>query len=881
MKKITLLLITLIFVGFAKAQQTENLTFLNPDLPVEERVNDLISQMTLEEKIGQLVHTASSIPRLQVPEYNWWNECLHGLARTGYATVFPQSLTIASSFDTDLIFDVADIISDEARAKHHEYERKGHRGIYQGLTFWSPNINILRDPRWGRGHETYGEDPCLMGEMASQFIRGLQGDDPKYLKLVATSKHFAVHSGPEALRHSFDAEVSDRDLYETYLPAFYKTVTDAKVYSIMSAYNRFRGESATGSPFLLSKVLRDEWGFNGYVVSDCGAVADIYNGHKIVNTPEEAAAISLKSGCDINCGNIFSHLGDAVKKGYVTEADIDVALKRIFTARFKLGMFDPDEKVPYAQIPYSSLCSDYHTVMARKAAQESIVLLKNKDNILPLSKEKIKKLAVIGPNADNWEALIGNYNGIPKNPVTVLKGLQNKLVPEAEVVYSLGADLAEGIHDLKVIPSCYWQTEDGRQGLTGEYFSNTDFEGEPLFVKTEDKIDFYWEQGSPDPRMGDDNYSVRWTGYLVPPVSGTYQLGNWTMPGGKIYLDGEQIFKIINTHHAVYQEKSVDLEKGKRYKVVFEYSNFMGDGTATLLWTLPHRKLMDEALAKAESADAVVLVLGLSQRLEGEEMPVKLEGFDRGDRTSLDLPENQEQLLKAVAATGKPVILVLMAGSAISVNWAQEHVDAIMYAGYPGEEGGNAVADVLFGDYNPAGRLPVTYYKSVDQLPAFEDYNMEGRTYRYFKGEPLYPFGYGLSYTTFSYSDLKLPQTIKAGEPVNVSVTVTNSGKKDGDEVVQLYLTDEKASTPRPVRQLEGFKRVYLKAGEIRTVRFTLKDRQLSMIDKKDNRVIEPGWFTISAGGKQPGFEGYLNTPTTGTVSGRFKVTGKKYFEVK
>ncbi len=881
MNKFKILLITLLLAGSAKAQQDQSLKFLDPNLPIDERVNNLISQMTLEEKISQLEHTAPAIPRLQIPEYNWWNECLHGLARTGYATVFPQSLTIASSFDANLIFDVANIISDEARAKHHEYLRRGQRGMYQGLTFWSPNINILRDPRWGRGHETYGEDPYLMGEMGSQFIRGLQGDDPKYLKLVATSKHFAVHSGPEALRHSFDTDVSDCDLYETYLPAFYKTVTDAKVYSIMSAYNRFRGESATAHSFLLQKVLRDQWGFQGYVVSDCGAVADIYGGHAIVKTPEEAAALSIKNGCDINCGNTFSHLGEAIKKGYATEADIDVALERLFTARFKLGMFDPDDKVPYAQIPYSSVCSDYHNAMARKAAQESVVLLKNRENILPFSKEKIKKLAVIGPNADNWEALIGNYNGIPKNPVTVLKGLQNKIAPEAEVVYTLGSDLAEGIHDMKIIPSCYWQTEDGRQGLTGEYFDNNKFEGEPLFVKTEDKIDFYWEQETPDPRMKDHNYSIRWTGYLLPPVSGAYQLGSWIMSGGNVYLNGEQIFKIRADHHGTYQEKAVELQAGRKYKVVFEYSNFFGDGDAKLLWAMPNRNLLPEALEVAKSADAVVLVLGLSQRIEGEEMPVKLKGFDGGDRTSLDLPENQQQLLEAVTATGKPVILVIMAGSAISVNWAQEHVAAILYAGYPGEEGGNAIADVLFGDYNPAGRLPVTYYKSVDQLPSFENYNMEGRTYRYFKAEPLYPFGYGLSYTTFAYSDLKLPADIKAGENISVSVTVTNTGKKDGDEVVQLYLTDEKASTLRPIRQLEGFKRIRLKAGESKTVEFVLNARQLSMIDKKGNRAIEPGWFTLSVGGEQPGFQGYLNAPTTETISVRFKVSGTKYFEIK
>ena len=881
MKRIFFLLTLLVFSLTTFSQNNSiDKSFLNTDLPLEERVDILVDQLTLREKVNQLKNNAKAISRLDIPAYDWWNEALHGVARAGYATVFPQSITLASSFDKEIVYDVANIISDEARGKYHEFIRQGQHGIYQGLTFWSPNINIFRDPRWGRGHETYGEDPFLTGELASQFIKGLQGDDSTYFKTIATSKHFAVHSGPEPLRHGFDAKVGDVDMYETYLPAFRKTVKEAGVYSIMSAYNRVNGEPATASDFLFNTILRDKWGFDGYIVSDCGAVSDIWMHHKTVKTSEEATALSLKRGLDLNCGSNFKNIQSAINQGLLEEEVVDQAVKRLFLARFKLGMFDPLEGNPYADIPFSVVSADYHVSKAREAAQKSIVLLKNEESLLPLDAQKIKKIAVIGPNADNVEALIGNYHGTAKNPITVLEGIRKKVEPEVEVTYAQGSTLAQGIHRLTPIPSIYFETEDGQQGITGEYYTNQDFEGEPLFTRVDDQINFYWEQYSPHPEMKDDDYSIRWTGYLVPPVSGKYRIGSWCMPRFSIELEGEILFdNVMAYHHAFHRDKEVTLEAGKKYKVVFDYINYNGEGDVKMLWALPEGDLLNEAVSAAESSDAVVLVLGLSQRLEGEEMEIEVEGFAGGDRTNIQLPQEQVELMKAVEATGKPVILVMMTGSAIAINWADENIESILYAGYTGEQGGNAVADVLFGQYNPAGRLPVTYYKSVDQLPDFADYSMKGRTYRYFEGEPLYPFGYGLSYSEFGYSDLALPKRINAGDPITVKVTVTNKGSLAGDEVVQLYLTDEKGSTSRPLKQLEGFDRVYLKAGESKELSFELDPRQLSMINAKGNRVIEPGYFTIAVGGQQPGLMESLKASTTETISSKVRVRGTYSFK--
>ena len=878
MKRILLVILVLcvsatVYNLWAQQNQYE-FPFRNPSLSVDERVNDLVSRMTLQEKADQLVYTAPGIPRLGVPAYTWWNEALHGVARAGYATVFPQSITIANSWDESLLFNVANAISDEARAKYNEFQRRGKTGIYEGLTFWSPNINIFRDPRWGRGHETYGEDPYLTGRMGYEFVKGMQGDDPKYLKTVATAKHYAVHSGPEPLRHSFNAKVSEIDLRETYLPAFRTLVMDAGVYSVMGAYNMFRDYPCCANPILYG-ILRNEWGFKGYVVSDCGAISDFYRASHFAKDAAEAASQAVKAGTDLECGSDYKNLVEAVNRGLLTEADINVAVKRIFTARFRLGMFDPDAIVPYAQIPFFVNCSDYNNSLSREAERKSIVLLKNENDILPLSKN-LKTIAVIGPNADNFESLIGNYNGIPKDPVTILRGIISRLTPDTKVLYAEGSDLAEGIHNLAPIPSRYLEAPDGKQGAFGEYYNNREMNGKPVFTRVDDNINFYWELFSPRFDMPDDNFGVKWTTYLVPPVTGTYAIGSRGSSGYDILLDGKKIISSMNEHEAVQIEEQADLQAGKKYKIEVLYKNYAGDAAIELLWAPPRPELIDQAVAAAKEADAIVLVLGLSRRLEGEEMSIKIDGFSGGDRTSLNLPATQERLLDAVTLTGKPVIVVLTSGGALSVNKAQEKASAVLLAGYGGQQGGNAVADVLFGDYNPAGRLPVTYYKSIDQIPAFENYDMTGKTYRFFSKEPLYPFGYGLSYTTFEYSNLVLPQNIVAGEKVSVKVTVTNSGKITGDEVVELYITDEKASTPRPIRQLEGFTRVSLKPGESKNIELTLEPRQFSIINNKSKRVIEPGYFTVSVGGKQPGFKGYLDPKFTQVLTGRIRLTGKE-----
>ncbi len=867
--KLSRSLLIFFILGFQFAfGQTVDFRHFDHELPFDERVEILVNQMTLEEKISQLTNDADEIPRLKIPAYNWWNECLHGVARAGYATVFPQSISVAASFNKDLMTEIGSVIADEARAKHHEFVRNGKRGIYTGLDFWSPNINIFRDPRWGRGHETYGEDPYLTGELATSFINGLQGNDPKYFKTIATSKHFAVHSGPEKLRHSFDVDVSDRDLYETYLPAFRKTVKDAKVYSIMGAYNRFRGESCSGHDFLLNELLRKNWGFDGYVVSDCGAIRDIETGHHLADSKPAAAAIGISGGCDLNCGNYYENLNEAVSQGLVSEETIDKSVKRLMKARFKLGMFDPQEMVPYTNLRADIVCSDAHNQLARKAAQESIVLLKNERNILPLDRREIKKIAVIGPNADNWESLVGNYHGTPKNPVTFLKGIQSKVNPGIEVMYEEGSHLSDNTWNLKPIPSFYLKTKDGKQGLTGKYYSNMKFEGKPVIKRIDDNIDFLW-QHQPISKELVDNFSVKWEGYLLPPTSGEYELAVLSKRGMSIKIDGQEISNGRGSiHHAKYKTGRIELKAGNKYPIEVTFTSDESDARAQLLWSMPDQAKINEAVGITKQADVAVVVLGLSQRLEGE----------GGDRDDLDLPPVQMDLLKAIVATGKPVVLVLNAGSALAVNWAKEHVNGILHVGYPGEEGGNALADVLFGDYNPAGRLPITYYTSLDELPAFENYDMAGRTYRYYQGTPLYPFGYGLSYTSFEYADLKVPTKVKAGDSISVSVTVTNTGQMSGDEVVQLYLSDLKASTPRPSRQLEGFQRIHLNSGESKTVEFILNPRQLSMINSSGKRVIEPGKFMVFIGGQQPGLDAENKSSTSEVISTELKVTGSVSF---
>jgi len=851
--------------------------YKDPSLPIEKRVDDLVARMTLEEKVSQMMNGASAIKRLDIPEYEWWNEALHGVARAGYATVFPQAIGLAATWNTDLMHQVADVISTEARAKHHEFVRSNQRARYQGLTFWSPNINIFRDPRWGRGQETYGEDPYLTARLGVAFVKGLQGNDPRYLKVVATPKHYAVHSGPEPERHAFDAKADERDMLETYLPAFKATIMEGHAGSIMCAYNRTNGEPACANKQLYD-FLRKEWGFGGYVVSDCAAIADIYQHHKFVKTEGQASAVAVKAGTDLTCGREYRSLVKAVKDGLISEAEIDTSVKRLMTGRFRLGMFDPPEMVAYARIPFSENDSPAHRELSLKAARESIVLLKNDGSVLPLKKD-IKTIAVIGPNADAPEVLLGNYYGQPSKSFTPLAGIKNKVSPTTKVLYSPGM-FKIGATTMPVSSSSLTVSGAGSvAGLKGEYFNNRELKGEPVLVRTDAEVNFDWGSLNPAPQVVTDNFSIRWTGKLTPPESGNYILGAAGNGGLRVFIDGQLHVEDVANRRTKTVTKEISLEAGRVYDIRFEYSeNANHYAAAKLIWAPPSgaRILHDDAVSKARQADVIVMVLGIAPSVEGEEMEVKLEGFRGGDRTDISLPKVQEELLKEVHALGKPVVVVLLNGSALAVNWANDQVPAILEAWYPGQEGGTAIADVLFGDYNPGGRLPVTFYKSVAQLPPFEDYRMQGRTYRYFKGEPLYPFGFGLSYTKFKYDNLKLSANkVKAGEELRITAEVRNVGEQAGDEVVQLYLTNVAATVPVPIRSLAGVKRVFLKPGEKQSVSFVLTGEQMSIIDDSGKRLIEPGEFLIGIGGKQPGFTKRQDAQTTGVITARFDVTGK------
>ena len=709
--------------------------YQNPELSIEERVDDLVSRMTIEEKISQMTHRSAAVERLGIPEYNWWNEALHGVARNGIATVFPQAIGLAATWDTDLIFRAATVISDEARAKYNQALSRNKRGIYQGITLWSPNVNIFRDPRWGRGMETYGEDPFLTGEIAVQFIKGLQGDDEKYLRTIATPKHVAVHSGPEPLRHEFNAVVDEYDLRETYLAQFKKCIIEGNAYSVMCAYNRFRGDACCGSDPLLKHILREEWGFDGLVVSDCWAVPDMFNSHKIVDSPQEAAAVAVKAGTDLECGNAYPSLDKALNEDMINEDEIDVSIKRIFTARYKLGMFDPPEMVPYSR--QKEFDTPENKLVALEAARKSIVLLKNSEfenneKVLPLEKD-VKTIAVLGPNANDVEVLLGNYNGFPSEPVTPYEGIKAKY-PEAEVIYERGCELAEGMPSFNVVDASHFfvSKEKKIQGLTGEYFDNSDLNGEPFFTRVDEKIDFAWWDGAPDESFDPDNYGVRWTGVLVPEKTGSFALGGYGFNGFKIYIEDTLLVQFDGEFDPVKTYKYVNLEAGKEYDIKIEFYKNLRYSFMQLIWAAPDETLEERAIEAAKKADVVVMCMGLSPRLEGEALNIDIDGFKGGDRLTLDLPKPQSLFIKKIHALGKPVVLVLINGSALSINWEDENIPAIIEAWYTGQSAGSAIADVISGDYNPAGRLPVTFYKSVDQLPEFVNYNMKGRTYRYF-----------------------------------------------------------------------------------------------------------------------------------------------------
>ncbi len=845
----------------------EQPTYLDLNKPFKERAADLVAKMTLEEKVAQLQNDAPAIPRLGVPKYEWWNEALHGVARAGSATVFPQAIGLAATFDPKLMREIATVISDEGRAKHHEFASRNQRHRYQGLTFWSPNINIFRDPRWGRGQETYGEDPYLTALMGVEFVKGLQGDDPQYRKVDATAKHFAVHSGPEADRHYFDVHPSERDLWETYLPAFQALVQDADVKSVMGAYNRLYGASASASELLLEEILRDKWGFDGYVVSDCDSIEDIYKYHKIVATPEEAAALGVKNGTELNCGTTYSALVNAVKQGLITEAEIDAALTNLMLTRFELGMFDPPERVRWANIPYAVNQSAEHDFLSRRAGQASLVLLKN-DGVLPLSRD-IKTIAVVGPTADEVMSLLGNYYGTPAAPVTILQGIREAVGPNTKVVYSRGTDLVEGREEPRaapVIEPAHLRPAAGskEQGLKGEYFNSPDLSGTPVMTRIDQRVSFRWDRGGPiddliargefpADAIGSDNFSVRWTGQLVPPTSGRYEISVGANDGFRLFLDGKPVIQSWElTPRVASTSATINLEAGRAYDLRLEYFEDIRDAEVRLGWRLPGAKPpFEEALDAARAADVVVFVGGLTGDVEGEEMKVSYPGFAGGDRTDLRLPGSQRKLLEALHKTGKPVVLVLTAGSSIAVDWAKQNLPAILVAWYPGQRGGNAVADVLFGDANPSGRLPVTFYKANEKLPAFEDYDMQGRTYRYFKGEPLYPFGHGLSYTKFEYSGLKLDrEQAGAQDEITATLRVKNVGQRAGEEVVQLYVRPSDAKQMRAVKELRGIQKLALFPGEEREVTFTLQPkRHITYWDtERDAYAVATGSYEIEVG---------------------------------
>ena len=860
----------------AYAQNSDSPAYLNPSLPAEQRAADLVHRMTVEEKVSQLTNQSRAIERLRIPAYNWWSEALHGVASSG-TTEFPEPVGLASTFDTDAIHRMAIAIGIEARIKRAQFERAGHSRAQEGLDFWAPNINIFRDPRWGRGQETYGEDPFLSARLGVAFVTGMQGDDPKYYRVISTPKHYAVHSGPEPTRHTADVKVSKHDQLDTYLPAFRATVTEGKAGSIMCAYNSVNGQPACASEFLLQDQLRGKWNFQGYVVSDCAAIVNIFRDHHFTETQAEASALAVQRGMDNECLNYgdikddrdYRPYLDAYQQGFLKESEIDTALIRLYTARMKLGMFDPPEMVPYTKIDEKELDSPAHRELARVLASESMVLLRN-DGTLPLRKTGIK-IAVVSPLADQTRYQLGNYNGRPTHTVSVLDGIKAEF-PDAQITFVPGTQFLR--YEGDVVPASFLTTLEGRPGLTAE-FSTGDVWGPQRTVLAERQVNALDLKGEDIPQEASGKYPLRieWSGFLDPLETGDYTVGVRLQGGfARIEVDGKALAHgwVGGDETPQVRAGHIHLEQGKKVYLKVTYGQgSAGPVKAQLIWSKFDPRPSPEAIQAAENADVVVAVLGITSELEGEEMPVSEEGFKGGDRTSIDLPKPEAQLLEAVAAAGKPVVLVLANGSALAVNWANQHVNAILESWYAGEEGGTAIAQALSGTNNPSGRLPVTFYTGVDQLPPFEDYAMKGRTYRYFEGKPLYPFGYGLSYTTFSYRGLRLPKkTINAWDPLIAEVTVANTGKREGDEVVQLYLSFP-GVPGAPLRALRAFKRLHLKPGESQNVRFELKDRDLSMVTGAGESIIAEGKYSLSIGGGQPN----TNAPT---VLGTFQVKGTR-----
>ena len=838
-----------VLVGCAKDEQSMQPPplYLNESASIDERVNDLVTRLTLEEKVAQLFDKSPAIERLNIPEYNWWNEALHGVARAGKATVFPQAIGLAATFDEELMLRVGTAISDEGRAKHHAFLEENNRSMYTGLTYWSPNINIFRDPRWGRGQETYGEDPYLTTRIAVNFINGLQGDNAEYLKSVATLKHYAVHSGPEVSRHSDDYTASEKDLAETYLPAFKDVIAQTKVASVMCAYNSVNGTPACGNDELIQNKLRDEFNFDGYIVSDCGAIADFYDvkSHNIVNTEAKAAAMALKTGTDLNCGdhhgNTYSYLSQAVKEGLVEEKDVDKALKRLMYARFKLGMFDNPENVPYSDTPIDIVGSNKHLALTQEAAQKSLVLLKN-EQVLPLKGNE--KIALIGPNADNEAILLGNYNGMPIVPITPKLALEQRL-GKNNLTYTAGSSITGEVytHYQPIKAKHFFHLDHNNQmqpGLIAQYYPSSNFDRQPVKREIEKNLDFSWER-SPIDNSIEQEFAVKWTGIIKPQETAEYHFKSNNVD---FTLNGQSV------------NGAITLEKNQSYQLNAEskfnhfwHSNVINP-TASLTWLKNPQSLTQQALNNANEADVIVFVGGISANLEGEEMPLQIDGFSHGDRTNINLPKSQLNLLKKLKQTGKPIVLVNMSGSAMALNWENENIDAIIQGFYPGEAAGSALVSLLYGDYSPSGKLPITFYKSVSDLPDFKDYSMKNRTYKYYEGEVLYPFGFGLSYADLKYKNTRHSISADSGD-LNLTTTITNQSSFSADDVVQVYVSMPDAPIKTPNKQLVGFKHITLKNESKNDIKFTIPKNKLSYINEQGIAVAYKGRLIITVGSGQ------------------------------
>ncbi|KAF2337771.1 glycoside hydrolase family 3 C-terminal domain-containing protein [Flavobacterium nitrogenifigens] len=853
-KKIKYQILILISLWCTAQNKDSKFPFQNTDLTFEERVENLVGQLTLEEKVAQMLNAAPAIPRLGIPAYDWWNETLHGVARTPFkTTVFPQAIAMAATFDKNSLFKMADYSALEGRAIYNkavELNRTNER--YLGLTYWTPNINIFRDPRWGRGQETYGEDPYLTAILGDAFVKGLQGDDPKYLKAAACAKHYAVHSGPESLRHTFDVDVTPYELWDTYLPAFKKLITSSKVAGVMCAYNAFRTQPCCASDILMNDILRNEWKFTGYVTSDCWAIDDFFKNHKTHSDAASASADAVLHGTDIDCGtDAYKSLVQAVKNGQITEKQIDASVKRLFLIRFRLGMFDPVSMVKYAQTPNSVLESENHKEHALKMARQSIVMLKNERNTLPLSK-KLKKIVVLGPNADNSISILGNYNGTPSKLTTVLQGIKEKVSPETEVVYEKATSFTnDTLLVYKDLKSRY--SYEGKQGFKAEYYNNNTLSGAPETTRTESEINNFWQEGEMVAQnIKANHFSARYTTNFKADEDGSITFEVAADDGYRFIVDGKEVIDAWKKNRWGAKTYKLQTKKDSVYKLVLEY--WQGEGKAEVALQTGNFIKTDFAnlIGRHKNADAFIFAGGISPQLEGEEMPVDAPGFNGGDRTSILLPEVQTKLLKTLQSSGKPVIFLMMTGSAIAVPWEAENIPAILNIWYGGQSAGTASADVIFGDYNPAGRLPVTFYKDDSDLPSFVDYKMDNKTYRYFKGTPLYGFGYGLSYTEFKYSAVKAPAKIKKGQPATISVKVTNAGKMEGEEVAQLYLINPNASIKSPLKSLKGFERFNLKPGQSTVVNFALSPEDLSYVTENGSLKPYEGKIQIAVGGSQP-----------------------------